>query len=57
MRSGPIMHTLRTMFSSTPGSVALLCSFSFYKALAIIVCTESFLFPSARQIAPAVVDP
>ena len=37
MRSGPIMHTLRTMFSSTPGGVALLCSFSFYKALAIIV--------------------
>ncbi len=57
MRSGPIMHTLRTMFSSTPGGVALLCSFSFYKALAIIVCTESFLFPSARQIAPTVVDP
>lgn len=57
MRSGPIMHTLRTTFSSTPGGVALLCSFSFYKALAIIVCTESFLFPSARQIAPTVVDP
>lgn len=49
MKTKPVARELRNALFSTPGKVSLLFSFSFYKALAVIVFTEAFLFPTFRS--------
>lgn len=49
MKTTSVTRELSNAIFSTPGKASLLCSFSFYKALAIIVFTEAFLFPAFQS--------